>query len=393
MAAKGNKHLSIRTFHSRRRMLGQLMTFVLNILIVILCFHVLSNSCAIEEAFNVGTGHHHVMRRAIGGGAVTSSNNVTYHCNTTALPQPTKEYPAILFKDVNYNNCTSSGVYIKIRSGHYHTWCKNDNLKRRRNMRFSSMLVLPGYNITFKACCPSGNKWHRMVSDVSSTPDLNNTVFYHNKLGGNAGIWYTSWLHWDTSFFLMIGGNNLNSSSASDSNCGACYFGMCSATGKCECAPGYSGSDCSTRPSTLTYPSQEYPLVLFPGTNFAGTPVRAKPDEFKTFAANRRYAREIYYKSFRVLYNRTITFARNIVYPENFYNGLDIEDVVEFMSANSETANKIWYSYATSIEADFGVKVGGNAACDNCSISTGVCYTGQCKCMPGFTGANCDTSV
>lgn len=109
-----------------------------------------------------------------------------------ALPQPTEEYPAILFKDTNYNNCSSSGFYVKIRYGHYHTWCKNDNLVRKRVMRFSSMLVLPGHNITFKACCPSGNEWFKMVSNIDSTPDLNHTVFYNSELSGNKGIWYTS---------------------------------------------------------------------------------------------------------------------------------------------------------------------------------------------------------
>ena len=59
-------------------------------------------------------------------------------------------------------------------------------------MRFASMLVMPGHNITFKACCPSGNQWTSMVDDIASTPDLNRTVFYHSKLGGNQGIWYTS---------------------------------------------------------------------------------------------------------------------------------------------------------------------------------------------------------
>ena len=131
-------------------------------------------------------------------------------------------------------------------------------------------------------------------------------------------------------------------------------------------------------------------MILFPETNFAGTAVRVKPEEFKTFAANQRYARVIYYKSLRTLYNRTITFARNVVFPDNFYNGVDIEDIEEFMRANSETANKIWFNYETSIDADFGVKVGGNAACNNCSVASGVCYTGYCRCMPGFTGPNCD---
>ena len=150
---------------------------------------------------------------------------------------------------------------------------------------------------------------------------------------------------------------------------------------------------CLLGPSALVYPSQQYPLVLFPETNFAGTAVLIKANEFKVFAANRRYARELTYKSMRVLYNRTITFSRNIVFPTNFYNGNDIEDIDEFMKANSATADKIWFNYETSIEADFSVKVDGNARCDNCSSTHGVCYTGFCNCMSGYTGANCDSSL
>ena len=146
-------------------------------------------------------------------------------------------------------------------------------------------------------------------------------------------------------------------------------------------------------PSNLTYPSQQHPLVLFTETNFAGTATHVKPDEFKVFAANRRYAREIYFKSLRVLFNRTVIFARNIVFPTNFYNGNDIEDIEEFMNANTETANRLWFNYEASIEADFAVKIDGNPRCDNCSSAGGVCYTGFCNCMSGYTGLNCDTPV
>ena len=150
---------------------------------------------------------------------------------------------------------------------------------------------------------------------------------------------------------------------------------------------------CFAGPSNLTYPSQQYPLVLFKNTNFEGAATHVKPDEFKEFAANRRYARETSFNSLRVLFNRTIIFARNVVFPTNFYNGNDIEDITEFMKANSDVANKIWFNYESSHEAGFQVKVGGNARCDNCSSTNGVCYTGFCNCMSGFTGQNCDSAV
>eukprot|EP00795_Rhopilema_esculentum_P015697 gene15697-6990_t len=456
---------------------------IVNAALVILTLGVVTNNCMYDDAFDVGVNvGHHIMRRSLP--ETNAVPNITYTCNISTLPQPTEDYPAILFKDVNYNNCSKGGFYVKIRAGHYHTWCKNDNLARKRVMRFSSILVLPGHNVTFKACCPSGNEWYKMVDDISSTPDLNHTVFYNSKLSGNKGIWYTTsisndgmyfedsqhgntlgipsllliseilglkfrftllpmkseltdafisahilwalhpcnrrqsfasvlasygtytrlnvyvvmpayevggWLHWDTSFFLKVEDHS-NGTMLSDS-CGNCYFGSCGATGKCECAPGYSGSSCGTRPSNLTYPSQQHPLVLYTETNFAGTATHVKPDEFKVFAANRRYAREIYFKSLRVLFNRTVIFARNVVFPTNFYNGNDIEDIEEFMNANTETANRLWFNYEASIEADFAVKIDGNPRCDNCSSVGGVCYTGFCNCMSGYTGANCETSV
>ena len=108
------------------------------------------------------------------------------------LPQPSSEYPAILFKDVNYNNCSKDGFYIRLRAGQYRTFCKNDNEKRKRILRFSSMLILPGMNVTFRSCCPSGNAWEKTVSNFESTPDLNRSVYYHPELGDNKGIRYTS---------------------------------------------------------------------------------------------------------------------------------------------------------------------------------------------------------
>ena len=45
------------------------------------------------------------------------------------------------------------------------------------------------------------------------------------------------------SFYLRIDGP-VNTTQIP--NCGTCYFGQCGLTGKCECADGYSGSECET---------------------------------------------------------------------------------------------------------------------------------------------------
>ena len=94
-----------------------------------------------------------------------------------------------------------------------------------------------------------------------------------------------------------------------------------------------------------------------------------------------------------MLYNRTIVFTRNIVFSTGLYNGCDIEDIAEFMIANPEVANPIWYNYDHSHEAGFAVKVAGNARCDNCSTTSGVCYTGTCLCLSGYTGVSCNATT
>ena len=147
---------------------------------------------------------------------------------------------------------------------------------------------------------------------------------------------------------------------------------------------------CLIGPTNDSYPTEQKPLILFKEKYFQGSYIHGNPDEFKKFAANLRNERVMEYNSMRVLYNRTVIFSRNIVYPTTWTPGNDIEDLAEFMLANVAVADPIWYNYDRSIAVDFYAKVEGYAPCKNCSVTNGVCYTGQCVCMPGASGVNCD---
>jgi len=149
---------------------------------------------------------------------------------------------------------------------------------------------------------------------------------------------------------------------------------------------------CHTAPTNDTYPTETKPLVLFKDTDFQGNYLPVAPDDFKRFAYNLRSAREMEYKSLRVLHNRTVVFARNIIYTQKFTPGSNIPDIPEFMIANPNIANGVWYNYDMNYEVDFHVKVELNPGCFNCSVTGGVCYTGSCVCRSGFTGELCDVS-
>lgn len=364
-------------------------------LILCTCFLLSVNTQELLDAYKPiqydfdGTETHtnHRVRRA----TEVFNENITYTCDTSNHPQPTAEYPAVLFENLNYNNCTPSGRFVRLRANDFIKWVENiPRPGRGRRLTWSSMLMIPGLNVTFRACCPSGNDFTKSVSNWKDTANMNLSVFHHPDLQGNNGIWYQRWLHWVMSFYIRI---EPPTDLSVIPDCGNCYFGQCGLTDKCECAPGYSGTECDIRPTNDSYPTQEKPLVLFKEKRFQGSYIYGNPDEFKKFASNSRDVREVQYKSLRVLRNRTVTFARNIKFTSTWKQGSDIEDIANFMLANTDVADPLWYNFDPSIEVDFYVKVEGNIKCDNCSLSNGVCYTGSCVCKPGFTGAHCDISV
>lgn len=321
--------------------------------------------------------------------------NKTYTCDTSILPQPTAEYPVVLFEGINYNNCSANGKHRRLRTQVFEKWSENlSGPNRARKHKWNSMLMLPGANLTFRACCPSGNNYLSTVDNWNNTANLHYSVLTQDDLKGPTGIWYERWLHWVMSFYIRVDDPvDITSLPSTCGDNGACYYGQCGLTGKCECADGYSGVDCGTAPTNDSYPTEKKPLVLFKDVDYTGTYLPVNPDDFKRFAYNQRSAREMEYKSMRVLHNRTMMFARNIIYTQKFTPGDDIPDMAEFMIANPNVADGIWYNYDPHYEVDFHVKVEMSGACFNCSETNGVCYTGSCLCKTGFTGDYCDDPV
>lgn len=140
-----------------------------------------------------------------------------------------------------------------------------------------------------------------------------------------------------------------------------------------------------------SYPSIQYPLILFPNTYFTGTPKQVAPDTFEEFAKNSQSQLVYTYKSMRILFRRKITFFRvdhnvKVALPI----GRDIEDIPSFMIMNEEVGNELWINYSPAIELSFAVKVADNPACTNCSDVGGSCFTGSCVCLPGYRGDNCE---
>lgn len=116
------------------------------------------------------------------------------------LPQPTERYPAILFEKENFNGCNASGKFTRIPANVFVKWGENgEGVQRGRILKWWSMLVLPDLNLTFRACCPSGNDFMVTVTDWQTTPNMNLSVITHPILKGSTGIWYESKL-----FFKLI---------------------------------------------------------------------------------------------------------------------------------------------------------------------------------------------
>ena len=115
----------------------------------------------------------------------------SYSYSNSDLPQPSAEYPAILFKDLNYNKCSSSIENTKrLRANDFFPWARNRQQEETKDVGYNSMLVLPDVNVTFRSCCPSGNEWIVTVDDWKSTADMNRSIWNHPILYGPKGIWY-----------------------------------------------------------------------------------------------------------------------------------------------------------------------------------------------------------
>lgn len=140
------------------------------------------------------------------------------------------------------------------------------------------------------------------------------------------------------------------------------------------------------------YPSLAFPLLLFPETDFQGTPVKVSADTYHAFAKNFEIKRKFQYLSARILFTRSTTFSRNQEKDQTYTvsPGSDISNIESYFASNMDIGNPLWFNYATTIESEFYIKVEGNPGCANCNETGGSCYTGACICLPGYNETYCD---
>jgi len=354
--------------------------------LAVICLAVNIVKCEFHN--NVFDGHVNVVKRNRRSLFAFSD---TPACDTTNLPQPTAKYPAILFENENYNNCLNNGSYMRLSTDRFYRWGKNSEGRQRfRILKWKSMLALQNSNLTFRACCPSGNNFLSTTSDWNSTSDMNATVYQHPKLSGTDGIWYFNWLHWPMDFDVKV-----NTPIGTIPTCtSTCFNGDCGLSGKCECLPGYSGDQCEIAPALSDkYPNQTTPMVLFKDYDFQGDHSFHNADTYVKFASNKDNVRIMEYKSVRFLFDRPVSFSRNLDYQIQWDRSSNIRNISEFMLSNVEIADPLWYNYERMYDVEFNIKFVGNTACDNCTVAQGSCYTGTCVCFDGFTGNDCENSI
>lgn len=110
------------------------------------------------------------------------------------------EFPLVLFAGDNFNNRTE-GIIHRSRPGEYRVWARTVQ-NSIQEFVYRSLLLLPGWKLTFQACCPSGNSWASSVSNVSNITSLHYFMFDNLNIG--EGIFYTQWLHWIQEFSVKV---------------------------------------------------------------------------------------------------------------------------------------------------------------------------------------------
>ena len=93
------------------------------------------------------------------------------------IPQPSVEYPLVLFPGSDYSSVSNNGDYVRVKEGEYHVWGRTV-ADQERQFVYRSLIVMPNRTLTFKG---SPHIFHGRCSGSSvSVSDL--------RLACNAGV-------------------------------------------------------------------------------------------------------------------------------------------------------------------------------------------------------------
>lgn len=67
----------------------------------------------------------------------------------TDKPQPSSEYPIVLFSGTNYDSISNNGYYTRLKEDEYIVWGRTV-ADEKRDFRYRSLIVLPGRQLKFK---------------------------------------------------------------------------------------------------------------------------------------------------------------------------------------------------------------------------------------------------
>lgn len=64
-------------------------------------------------------------------------------------PQPSHEYPLVLFSGVGYDSVSDNGYYKHLKENEFIVWGRTI-ADQQREFRYRSMIVMPGRKLSFK---------------------------------------------------------------------------------------------------------------------------------------------------------------------------------------------------------------------------------------------------
>lgn len=64
-------------------------------------------------------------------------------------PQPSHEYPVVLFSGVGYDSLSDNGYYKRLKENEFIVWGRTI-ADQQREFRYRSMIIMPGRKLSFK---------------------------------------------------------------------------------------------------------------------------------------------------------------------------------------------------------------------------------------------------